>query len=80
MWDEPTRRGWKLIISCSGERELYNLHSDIGELNSVAHLPAYKRHRSRLEAVLAVLAVCKGDSCRNPWAVSRMRARRGMRR
>lgn len=23
-----------------------------------------------VEAVLAVLAVCKGDSCKNPWAVS----------
>ncbi|GIL85919.1 hypothetical protein Vretimale_8984 [Volvox reticuliferus] len=50
------------------ERELYDLTKDPGELRNI-----YDKTRAaiqnRLEALLAVLVVCKGQSCTNPWKV-----------
>ncbi len=52
------------------ERELYDLRTDPGELRNVYNTTS-AAVRSRLEGLLAVLAVCKGDSCTNPWKVGR---------
>ncbi|KAG2495838.1 hypothetical protein HYH03_006077 [Edaphochlamys debaryana] len=66
--DEAKNRDWKLIASCTNERELYDLSDDRGELRNISS-KADKRVRSRLEGLLAVLAVCRGESCSNPWKV-----------
>ncbi|KAG2495839.1 hypothetical protein HYH03_006078 [Edaphochlamys debaryana] len=66
--DEAKNRDWKLIASCTNERELYDLTYDRGELRNI-YAKADKRVRSRLEGLLAVLAVCRGESCSNPWKV-----------
>ena len=55
------------------ERELYDLRKDPGELYNI-YDKAKPAVRSRLEGLLAVLAVCKGESCSNPWKVRPGRA------
>lgn len=68
VFDEESGRKYKLIVSCTNERELYDLRTDPGELRNVYNT-APAAVRSRLEGLLAVLVVCKGDSCTNPWKV-----------
>ncbi|PNW71928.1 hypothetical protein CHLRE_16g671400v5 [Chlamydomonas reinhardtii] len=67
-YDESSKQGWKLIAQCTNERELYDLRKDPGELYNI-YDKAKPAVRSRLEGLLAVLAVCKGESCSNPWKI-----------
>ncbi|PNH11043.1 Arylsulfatase [Tetrabaena socialis] len=67
VYDEE-RNGWKYIYSCTGSKEIYDLKKDPGELNNM-YDTAPMNVRTRLEALLAVLAVCRGDTCTNPWKV-----------
>ncbi|KXZ50556.1 hypothetical protein GPECTOR_16g731 [Gonium pectorale] len=67
--EETNGQAWKLVAHCTNERELYDLRADPGELKSQYGNPRLAAVQSRLEGLLAVLAVCKGESCRNPWKV-----------
>ena len=49
---------------------MYDLKADPGELKNLFGTRRLRNVRYRLEALLAVLAICKTDSCRNPWQVT----------
>ncbi|EFJ49375.1 hypothetical protein VOLCADRAFT_59221, partial [Volvox carteri f. nagariensis] len=60
---------YKYVLHCSGEFELYDLVRDPYErINLLAPL-SRARVRSRLDALLAVLAVCRGSACSRPFQV-----------
>jgi N-acetylglucosamine-6-sulfatase len=68
-WDRPwkgvrTDRYTYVVYTETGDVELYDRKKDPAEMNSVAADPAYAKVRKQLEADLARLDRCKGQSCR----------------
>ena len=56
----------KYVEHASGERELYDLRSDPDELVNVVNDPAQAGTLAQLQARLAVLKTCAGESCIDP--------------
>jgi N-acetylglucosamine-6-sulfatase len=56
----------KYVEHASGERELYDLRSDPDELVNVVNDPAQAGILAQLQARLAVLKTCAGESCIDP--------------
>ena len=56
----------KYVEHASGERELYDLRSDPDELVNVVNDPAQAGTLAQLQARLAVLKTCVGESCIDP--------------
>jgi N-acetylglucosamine-6-sulfatase len=68
-WDRPwkgvrTDRYTYVVYTETGDVELYDRKKDPAQMNSVAADPAYAKIRKQLEADLARLDRCKGQSCR----------------
>ena len=59
---------YKFVQYASGERELYDLHRDPYELQSLAAIPRYRNVVAWMAARLRTLARCSGPPCRRPLA------------
>ncbi len=64
----PALAARRHAMCTTDERELYDLKRDPGELSNIYN-KTKAAIQTRLEALLAVLVVCKGESCTNPWKV-----------
>lgn len=72
-------KGYSLsyTVWCSGEHELYDLITDVGQMDNllllestttlISGLGSVASLAARLDALLFVLKSCKGETCVKPW-------------
>ncbi|KAG2498000.1 hypothetical protein HYH03_004259 [Edaphochlamys debaryana] len=59
---------YKYTLWCWGAKELYDLSLDPAEINNRMGDPRAARLVARLDAMLAILAYCRGDKCKEQYS------------